>query len=480
MKNSISLRLLQRLILDVDFREVLINREKSKEFNKQLWGNHTDHLQESHQFNILRKKLREKKKRKFVSFPYNFLRALVSYEIKMYRCFKWSLSTPTKVSTNHKEYAVIRGIGYQHLNEFIPIEEIIDSLPKWIFCSESKDKVQFFIEGKQVSSKEKKGSSEISLFSILTKILNSRSRNFLHSLKLFTTSQLIVGLAMADSKIRSLIQEIPELLIFLNADITEEQLLIIDTQGSFEQLPLFHYILTEHKNFRNVMVHYSEGGMPYTDTQPFRDKLIPEYEKIPVDIHVVWSQEFADFYNSRGERGNFRAAGPQIFRQTNEINLSTPWQSQAVFVVFDETPSYLDEAYEHFQEFAGLSFLDTLEMAISDLKDYCSEQPLILLKQKRRNLVTHSKSYLKKLETLEKSGILTLVPWHANPYTLISQSVGVLTSLGSSPALIARHLGVPVVYGYFGEKVISRPIVDYGFEVLRNKSELSTWMRSLL
>jgi len=479
MKKSLAIRLLQQLLFDVDFREVLANREKSRDLNRLLLSKHTNHLHESHQFNKLNREYRKNFWKEIIILPYSFLRILISYELKIFRFIKWSVSLSPKDSSKEREYAVIRGLGYQQLNEFIPREEIIDSLPNWIFYSESKEKIQFFIEGSETGPTNKNGSVQKNLFSILTYVFTSRSRNILPLLKVLVTSQLIVILSVTNSKIRSVIEEIPELFILLNADISAKQLLIIDTQGSFEHLPIFHYLGTERKNFRNIMIHYSEGGMPYTDSQRFLDGLIPGYERAPVDMHIVWTQEFADFYNGRGERENFRPAGPQIFRKTHQHKLPTPPQPQGFVIVFDETPSYIDEAFEHTQEAAGLSFLDVLALTISDLRDFQSDPPLILLKQKRRNLITHSKSYLDKLEALEESGFLKLVPWHSNPFILIPQSIGVLATLGSSPALIGRHLGVPTAYGYFGEKVISQPIIDYGFRVIRNNLELASWIQSL-
>jgi hypothetical protein len=167
--------------------------------------------------------------------------------------------------------------------------------------------------------------------------------------------------------------------------------------------------------------------------------------------------------------------GPQVFRSSNFIK---KYREPYTFnlAVFDETPSILDESYEHMREDAGMRFLSAIESLCKNITLVKEKQFKITFKQKRRNLESHSKLYLEKLDSFCDDGVIELLPWFANPFEMICNSDSVLTVIGSSPALIARYLDVPAAYGYFGNQELGEPIVNYNIPVLQSENELVDWI----
>jgi polysaccharide biosynthesis PFTS motif protein len=463
----------QSLIPQLDLTRAINDRERNLDLSKFLANDQLDHLEPSHQFRVLKKSTKTQGQnfapRNLVSSILTFFK----YFTKNFSVFLWVFRVRKKLKESPKqETVIIKGLGFQHLNSHFSIDEIVDSIPHQVLQTEEKEECVFTL---------------ISLFSVPTSHRALTTNNIFQAL-LMSQKPSVSGLlryiyqvnifgllALVNSKIRKMLGEIPSALLLSNFETKTKYLSLIDTQGSFENLDLMYYIKNLPKHIKSTMIHYSEGGMPFTKNQLVKSPFVRNYELAPVNRHIVWTAEYSEFYNSKTLRKNFMPLGPQIFRSSS---FTKKYREPFTFnlAVFDETPSLLDESYEHMREDAGIRFLLAIESLSKNIILEKEKQLKITFKQKRRNLESHSKLYLEKLDILCDDGVIELLPWFANPFEMIGNSDSVLTVIGSSPALIAQYLDVPTAYGYFGNQELGEPIVNYNIPVLRSDNELVDWV----
>jgi hypothetical protein len=467
------LKFAQLLIPKIDFMGALNDKALGSNFGNLVSKMSFSHLRLDHDF-VTHKRKAEKVKdqtlpSKFKSHVVKYLK----YELKVFTVLYWIIKSRVNPDSASKNEAVIlKGLGFQQINPYVSFREIFDSIPSKVFQSRSHNKIYPVLINNIDFDLSASGVSSKSLIQAFLLVLKPNRRRFW----IFVfQSQIIAILAAFDSKLINLLDEIPEALLLVNFESCFEHISIIDTQGSFLDLDLFYFVSKKTSCIRTTLIHYSESGMPFVTTQEFYDGIIPSYERARVDTQIVWTQEFADHYINRGARSSFIALGPQVFRERMVVTREKK-TNELTLAVFDETPSYHDEFYVHLREEAGLNFLSAISELRENFRSINELKLTILFKQKRRNLELHSQTYLKRLEFMHSQGIINLLPWHTNPYLMISKTDLTLSVLGSSPALIARWLAVPTAYGYFGEGELIQPIIDYGIPILRNSSELSNWI----
>jgi hypothetical protein len=463
----------QSFIPQLDLTRAINDRERNLDLSKFLANDQLDHLERTHQFRLLKNSTNTHSqkiaRRKLVYIILTFSKYLGNN----FSVFLWVFRIRKKhKETPKQETVIIKGLGFQHLNSHISIDEIVDSIPLQVLQTGEREECAFtIISPYRVSTSTRALTASNSLQALLM----SQKPSVSGLLRYFYQGTIFGLFALVNSKIRKMLVEIPSVLLLSIFETKTKYLSLIDTQGSFENLDLMYYIKNQPKHIKSTMIHYSEGGMPFTKNQLVKSPFVRKYELAPVNRHIVWTTEYSEFYNSRTSRKNFTPLGPQVFRSSN---FSRESRNHRTFnlAVFDETPSLLDESYEHMREDAGIRFLLAIESLSKKIILEKEKQLKITFKQKRRNLESHSELYLEKLDTLYHDGVIELLPWFANPFEMIRNSDSVLTVLGSSPALIARYLDVPTAYGYFGNKELGNPIVNYNIPKLRSDIELVDWV----
>ena len=469
------LQIAQKLIPKINFTKAIQDERLNCDYQNLFYMYDYLHLPAGHDFHDYKMNANENKSQSRFELFRSSVQGLFIFQLKILRVFLWTAKNvlvPPK-ETNH-EAIIIKGLGYQQLNPNIPFEEVFESIPSVVFHSLNREAVKpILIYNGELQLPEHVSQVKSVLFALLI----SLKPNAVSFFKFIVQAQTLFTLALFSDTIRKLQNEIPEALLFTNFQTQFKHLSILDTQGSFLNLDLFYYASNRDNNVRTFLVHYSEGGMPLLSSQDFFNEVIPSYERAEVDTQIVWTKEFADFYNSRSSNPNFIDLGPQVFRE-RVMEKKREISDETVLAIFDETPSFHDEFYTHTREEAGLKFLAAIESLSKEFNTKNGKKLTICLKQKRRNLKFHSRQYLEKLEEMNSKGLIKLLPWHTNPYQMITSSDLVLSVLGSSPALIGRYLSRPTAYGYFGDEPIAPPIIDYGIPVLRNASQLLIWINN--
>jgi len=464
------LKILEKSLTQIKWREYFKIRDRDTEVQDVLYSDLYKHLDSNHQFrNFIKQNNKSFYKRLLSPILLN-VKIIFQYQLKFIIVVVWMFR---KRKEKVNQFCIIEGLGYQHINQFIPFSEIIESLPKKHLGINEKSKLSFMIiSSTHISTLNIKNKKNI--FIALLNSQTPQKMSLKNLIKLLALFQALFFMMLIKNSLLPILNDIPELILTKFSENPKNKTILICTQGNFNSNSLIYYLRPDNGLFSTFMIHYSEGGLPFTSTQKNLNTLLPRFENAPVSTHIVWTPEYAHFYNQRSTNKNFMACGPQIFRANNKSQVVTRDSKRINIIIFDETPSYYDEIYEHLQEDAGIDFLDAIKFASDETKNLN-----FIFKQKRRNLAAHSRNYLMKLEMLSLNSSIKLLHWHSNPYDLIRSSNGVLTVLGSSPALIGRYLKIPTRYGYFGNKELTKPLVDYKIPVITKKEDLVTWALSL-
>ena len=469
------LRNAQILVPNIDFIKCSADRKLARDHINLVTKPDCRHLPSGHDFLNHQRKIERKNQQSQSRTLITSIISLFKFEFKVINVGIWILKNSISTQPKNKiEATLIKGLGFQHLNSNVQFEEVFESIPSEIFSLKNRTDIHPILVHDSALDLPESVSSAKSVYTALLMILTPVISKFS---KFLVQAQLIFILALFDSSLRKLLNEIPEALLLINFKTKFEYFSIIDTQGSFANLDLLYYSSHLPSDIRTTIIHYSESGMPIMANQECINEIIPSYERAPVTTQIVWTKEFAEFYNARGPKKNFIALGPQVFREKKVV----PSQEKSdgiVLGIFDETPIFSDEFYYHLREEAGIKFLFAIEQIRKEFNSNNNKKLTIYFKQKRRNLELHSRTYLELLKNMTTQRLITILPWDTNPYLMVSNSDLVLTVLGSSPALIGRHLQRPTAYGYFGDGNILQPIIDYKIPVLRNTNQLSVWLNS--
>lgn len=469
------LAITQSLFPRIDIIRALQDRERNSELGKFLIDDQLEHLKEHHQFKALKNEMKRGKRWSALKEYNNSALGFIKYYWEILKVISWVLQSSSYLQPYKQEYVLLKGLGFQQINPHFPADEIYNSIPIEVFQSQHRDDI-FFILISQLPVQPTNG--WVFKKDVFQSLLLTQKPHILRIFRFLFQAGFFGFLALFNSQIRKLLREIPSALLIMNFDPKSKFLSLVDTQGSFEKLDLIYYVDNEKSKVRSTMLHYSEGGMPFTKVQVQNSLFVHKYELAPIDSHIVWTSEYAEYFNSRTTKSNFKALGPQVLRSnTCQVGPSNSYLFRVA--VFDETPSLMDEPYEHMREEAGLEFLE----AVQHLHHYFNSQNqsriVISLKQKRRNREFHSKAYLEKLENLSTNRVIDLLPWFTNPFEVVANSDAVLTVLGASPALIGRHLALPTAYGYFGSLELGQPLINYKIPILTRRDDLVHWIESL-
>jgi polysaccharide biosynthesis PFTS motif protein len=312
-------------------------------------------------------------------------------------------------------------------------------------------------------SKASRGSKIYVLIKALIKTITSISldRNFLNT--------------------AGILHDIFEVNLLREGNFHERINFVFVTNSSFYNFPSIFYLERKTRHFQTEMLHYSENSLPLTDLE-FQEKGLPAWIfNSRVDIHKVWTTEYAKFLTSANPSLLVEAVGSLIFRPREPRNVLNKRKSNKYqILLLDVNPSIFESKNGPYTEFAGKSFLDCINDVHPFLMSGYEPRPIFKIKSKRRRIPGHSIRYLEQKDRLIEQGVIEEVSWHTNLYTLIADSDVVLCSIGTSPGLIARELGIPVAMFYGGENKLMDPLVDYGIPLLQNPAAVYSFISNNL
>lgn len=393
-----------------------------------------------------------------------------------------SIRISPKVIELPKSIVIIKNVSRQHLPPAISLEEYRDFL--------SSPEINLFQEKSivvlenRITNLECRIQDNLYLTTDVTKILIELA------VKISNRYRFICFITMNYFRMArlALLKEIPLSMVhsFIEVGLIKYlsernlEIVVVDSQGNWLDEPLIFFQMECQRFARTIMIHYSENSFYHEKNQAANPELVPKFETVIADEHWVWTKEYAEYFNSRSAKKNFISKGPLIYREIVSINreckTSTSKNLSVLQIsIFDDAPSSDNEWILHSNLESSLSFLDAIEKVGTQL-EFEGITFNFLIKQKRRRIESHSDLYFKGLEKIVSKENCNLVDWHESPASLIQKSEYVICALATSPAIIARHFGVPVCYLYAGSSELGNAPVQYGIPIFRNPSEVVSWI----
>lgn len=249
--------------------------------------------------------------------------------------------------------------------------------------------------------------------------------------------------------------------------INSSRTTFITTQSSLLNVPLLFKLAQEN---RKIMVWYSTNSKPiYAINDLIRKKINTREIKAYIDEHWVWDEDEVRFLNSEGVK-NASALGAMLFQEKKFADRSS---HKFLLTYFDVTP--FDSADGFYSEENTLAVLDNLMKLMTVLDECFPGKFQLRIKPKRPYSKAHSKNYVSRIHRLSKEESIELVSPVSNLYQVVSESDFVLAVPFSSPAVLARELGVKSAFiaaGIVGWDIpaeSNRIVVEFEIEPLIRK-----------
>ena len=220
--------------------------------------------------------------------------------------------------------------------------------------------------------------------------------------------------------------------LYLSLDLNKTK--FITTQSSQASFPSIFKLAKESQK---IMVWYSTNSKPiYAIDDLVREKLLFENIKSNINEHWVWDEYHRRFLESEGIQ-NIRVLGSMLFQ---EKILASKSSSKFIVTYFDVTPFRSGNGL--YSERNAIAILDNLMSLTTALNEYYPGKFELRIKPKRKYLKVHSKTYVSKIRELSKWECVELISPRSNLYQVVTESDFVLAVPFSSPAVLAKELGV--------------------------------------
>jgi polysaccharide biosynthesis PFTS motif protein len=246
-------------------------------------------------------------------------------------------------------------------------------------------------------------------------------------------------LAMLDENqtfsLRELKREIFNKCVYsLYLSLNSSKTTFITTQSSLSSVPMIFKLAREN---RRIMAWYSTNSKPiYAIDDSIREKVNFENIKANIDEHWVWDEDEIRFLQSEGIQ-NVIALGAILFQEKILVSGSS---SKFILTYFDVTP--FNESSGLYSERNTIAVLDNLMSLTSSLDEIYPGKFRLRIKPKRKYSKVHSKTYISKIHEFSKNRCVELISPVSNLYQVVSASDFVLAIPFSSPAVLAKELGV--------------------------------------
>lgn len=179
--------------------------------------------------------------------------------------------------------------------------------------------------------------------------------------------------------------------------------------------------------------------------------VFPSFRHIHADHHWVWTRGQAAFLRGLDIRGTMHPVGPILWYLpgTGAVHASVALR----VAVFDVTPVSREFerdyglAYNYYETASMIAFIRDLVDAVRTVIAARERPVRLLLKHKRSHSPIHDRAYIRAVEELSReSGLIDIVPPETNIFDLLAGCDAAVVIPYSSPAYVAAHVGIPVIY----------------------------------
>ena len=256
----------------------------------------------------------------------------------------------------------------------------------------------------------------------------------------------------------------------IQSRINRQSEVLITTQSQLLSTPL---AFKSKLKASRVMYWYSNNSMQISKQKSVN--LDYSYLSQPVILeHFVWTSTWGKFLEERNTDAVITVIGPILFK-----NLSKYVKSEKIYrsqtrkiLVFDVTPKKNAGVDSIYSEKEMTQFVSDIAVATNDMYP----NALIKLKPKRKYTSDDSISYCDFLEA--QSSKIQILKWDSDIGNEISKSDLVICVPYSSPALIAKYLGIPTIF-YTPSLDFKLDLIHDDILVVQGSTELRRFLEQL-
>lgn len=224
----------------------------------------------------------------------------------------------------------------------------------------------------------------------------------------------------------------------IQSRINRQSEVLITTQSQLLSTPL---VFKSKLKASRVMYWYSNNSMQISKQKSVN--LDYSYLSQPViSDHFVWTSTWGKFLEERNTNAVITVIGPILFKNLSKYvkseKIDLPQTKQ--ILIFDVTPKKNAGVDSIYSEKEMTQFVSD----IAGVTTAMYPNALIKLKPKRKYTSDDSISYCDFLEA--HSSRIQILKWHSDIGNEISKSDLVICVPYSSPALIAKYLGIPTIF----------------------------------
>ena len=256
----------------------------------------------------------------------------------------------------------------------------------------------------------------------------------------------------------------------------------INNSNYLSQPTTFHL---RGKHIKAYMLWYSDNSF-----SKFKDLSISTFDYsafglAKVDCHYVWTNEFASFL-SQFTKVVIKNVGSILFYEAENVDLLgnstlTEQKASGDVIVFDVIPFEKSNNYDYYTKSRAFNFLFGIQKLFDEFQSSgFMVQPKFAIKHKRKLDPRHSKEYLFLVNSLiHPQGKWEKIPENSNLYNLIGNAKLIVALPFTSPAIVARELGVPACFLDLGTNPTE--FENYcGIPVFRNYEAFSSFATRVL
>lgn len=192
--------------------------------------------------------------------------------------------------------------------------------------------------------------------------------------------------------------------------------------------------------------------------------------------YIVWNELQKNFINKlSATQGTFDVVGEIWFEDSDTVIPSDTFHDVTIFDVSPNRPSLYRALAAPVEFYTPKNMLNM----VTDVIDVCASHDIkIAMKPKRDYSAQHSKSYAKLIDDLQKAKLITLVNPQVSAKNLINHSNIIICAPFTSPAIIAKNLGKPIVYYDPNKVIMPTDAAADGIEILQSKAALAEFINT--
>jgi len=263
---------------------------------------------------------------------------------------------------------------------------------------------------------------------------------------------------------------------FLQSKLAIEILGVVTTTSHWWNWPkIFTDLEKRQPAIEKIMIHYAENTWSYD-----QEKYL--FGFAPIDVHLTSTESYAAELKHSFPGSKVLHCGSLMFRPfVNEPVDSrelSPGTTRVLY--FDITPRLGTSECAPYSSENAMKSLRILVEAIQ-ISESTSDSVYLCLKQKRVPGKDADKNYLIYISNLVNAGVLNLVEPTDDIYSLVKHSKIVLCTIGTTAAVVAFELGVPVAYIDVREINLSTPSrLPKSIPILRSVNDISKFICGVL